>query len=391
MVAERLGLPFESARVRVDPPSEAEARRVRYLALEEMAERVGVGKIATGHTLDDQAETVLMRLGRGGYPMGIPPRRGRIVRPILGLRRSHTERICREAGVGFIEDPSNADERFTRNRLRHRVLCHLDERSVVRLARLGEAARLRAVALAEQVERLSCFIAHFGVGVAELDRGALLQLAPDVSRAVIRRTLERLGLAPTSRLVRDISVKVVPTTGARLDLPLGGCVWSERERIVVGEWPATPPIPPAPVAVPGRTALSDWGLQIIAEEVPAPPRAKRLATPDLETFMDRSRLGEGLVVRQRLQGDSFHPLGAAGTRKLQDFLVDEKIPRWARDRVPILVCGNRILWVIGYRIDDACKLTTASSKAIRIRVVPSAVATASLPGKHKIRAMRGQR
>ncbi|MEX0789738.1 MAG: tRNA lysidine(34) synthetase TilS, partial [Actinomycetota bacterium] len=90
-VARRLGLEYSESRVQVEPATQAEARRVRYAALQRMAAAGGAGRIATGHTMDDQAETVMLRLDRGGYGLGIPPVRDNIVRPILNLRRKDTE------------------------------------------------------------------------------------------------------------------------------------------------------------------------------------------------------------------------------------------------------------------------------------------------------------
>ena len=130
--AAALGLPYHERRVDAAGYAaahklslEAAAREVRYAALEEMAQEVGVERIATGHTADDQAETVLLKLLRGAGPTGMsgmPPVRGKIIRPLLALTRAEVEAYAQAEGLGFRTDSSNQDPRFTRNRIRHEIL-----------------------------------------------------------------------------------------------------------------------------------------------------------------------------------------------------------------------------------------------------------------------------
>src|SRR5437870_12811256 len=138
-VAGILGLPIEMVRVGEAPAGEAAARTARYEALERMADRVGASTIATGHTLDDDAETVLLRLGRGGCPLGIPPRRGRVVRPLLSMRRWETARTCASQGVPVLCDPTNRDERFARIRIRAVLVPLLGDDGTLELARPAAA------------------------------------------------------------------------------------------------------------------------------------------------------------------------------------------------------------------------------------------------------------
>ena len=123
----RLCVPVEVATVTVEPRGslEAAARAARYAALETCAARVGADRVALGHTADDQAETVLMRLVQGAGVRGIsgiPPVRGRIIRPLIELRRTALEAELRRAELSWAEDPSNRDPKFLRNRIRHELL-----------------------------------------------------------------------------------------------------------------------------------------------------------------------------------------------------------------------------------------------------------------------------
>ncbi len=365
-LAGELGVPIELTRLPAPPRTEAQARLGRYGALQEMAGRTGAGRIATGHTLNDQAETVVLRLARGGYPLGIPPLRGRTVRPLIEAFRCDTEAFCRRHSVPFLVDPTNADLNHRRNLIRHRVLPGLGPEGVARLARLGEAARSRRErvdAAADTV--LADILIRRGAEIL-LDRARLLGLPAALLRPVLRRGLEEAGLAPSARLISDIAAKVAPVTGARLHLPGGWSIRCEPLELVAGPELSSPQLRPFKLAAPGRTFSEEWGIEVVAELVkaPRPPRC----SPQ-EAFL-HPRAAAPLVVRSRLPGDRFRPLGAPGVKKLQDLFVDRKVPRGLRDRIPILTCGGEIAWVAGYRIDDRFKLGEESSTALRLRIFP---------------------
>ena len=366
-VAASLGLPIEVVRLAEAPAGEAAARAARYEALERMADRVGASAIATGHTLDDDAETVLLRLGRGGYPLGIPPRRGRVVRPLLLMRRWETARICATQGVPVLHDPSNLDERFARNRIRHRVLPLLGDDGVLELARLAEATRAAKARRDGALDRLAAALVRSPAPgtVLCLDRPSLAALGEGLREGVLRRVLQSVGIDPSSRLVRDLSVKLVPVPGARLDLPGGLTAWAEPEELLAGR--PHPPPPETPLVAPGATRLPDWGIEVVTEVV-APPASPR--TGAWEALLDGGVAADALAVRSRRPGDRYRPLGAPGERKLQDVLVDAKVPRAIRDRVPLLTAGGRLVWVAGQRIAHDVRITASSASALRVRILP---------------------
>ncbi|MGH2769922.1 MAG: tRNA lysidine(34) synthetase TilS, partial [Actinomycetota bacterium] len=366
-IAGELGLPVELARLPTPPSTEAQARLGRYGALEKMAGRAGVNRIATGHTLNDQAETVVLRLARGGYPLGIPPRRGRIVRPLIEVSRRDTEAFCRRHGVPFLVDWTNADLRYRRNLVRHRVLPGLGPEGMARLARLGEVARRRRERVAAATDTvLQGILVRRGAEI-RLDRGRLLELPAALLGPVLRRALEEAGLEPSARLIADVAAKTVPVTGARLHLSGGWSIRCEPLELVVGPEVSSPELRPFRLTVPGRTISEEWGIELTAELVaaPGPPRCM----PQEAFFHPRAAEGP-LLVRPRLPGDRFRPLGGPGAKKLQDFFVDCKVPRGLRDRIPILTSRGEIVWVAGYRIDERFKLDEESPIALRLRILP---------------------
>jgi tRNA(Ile)-lysidine synthase len=369
-VAGSLGLPFLQARVTVDPPTQAEARRVRYEALAQMAQQCGAARIATGHTMDDQAETVLLRLERGGFGLGIPPVRGNIIRPVLDLRRSDTERVCREAGLDFCTDPSNRNLKYRRVVMRESLAAAPDT-EVARLAHVADASRQEVDLVAAGVEQLWVNCVTVVADETRVKRPGLARAAHPVQHQLVRRAARRAGVELTNRLAEDILSKVLRVTGAHLALPDGISVWSEREEMVFGRFREQEALPQVTLTLSGTTVLPEWGLQLVVEEVQVPVSAYRTAGCSTEV-LDASLVTGALSVRQWQPGDRFHPLGGPGTRKLQDFFVDSGVPRAARHRVPVVVSGDRIVWVAGHRLDDRFKLRPETTGALRLTVSPAA-------------------
>jgi len=402
-VARRLGMDFLSCRVVVSPPTEAEARRVRYQALEGMRQNACATHIATGHTFNDEAETVKMRLDRGGFGLGIPARRGRIVRPILGITRTQTERVCKESGFDYLSDPSNQDLRFTRNRIR-RQLQNAPAAETRRYVAMGAESRAAAGLLDKAVRGLAetaVHSVHRRAPCLVIDGPSLAQASSQVAHGLIRLALEKAGLEPACQLVTDIWTKVVPTPGNSLDLPGGLCIWSDQANLVIGrrETPAATKLPSFQAARPGTTHSDQWGLRIVVSgpfefapgaklgegsgpsDIALGAKLGEGSGPFLQEF-DAESLSGPLVVRQWQPGDRFRPLRSgrkntsaapydrAPSKKLQDLFVDEKVPRPQRQTVPVLTCGGEIAWVAGYRLDDRFKLTEKTRAFFRAEIQP---------------------
>jgi tRNA(Ile)-lysidine synthase len=367
-VAESLGLPFFRETASVDPPTEAEAREARYNALQRMAARGGAGLIATGHTMDDNAETVLLRLSRGGEPIGIPPRRGNIVRPLLDLRRAEAREVCRSRGIQWIEDPSNRDERLARNRIRRRVLPGLGDAGVRRLALIAEEARsLKEAVDADVTEAISS-----GAILVEEDRSLIdlkiLGVSPEPARfGIVRRALERFDEDPSSRLVDAVLQSAEAGRGV-VDVTGGVTAAVGSVYVEVGPRRQILPRPPdLTLPVPGRVVSAEWGMEFRADIVPPPPSFE---TQDRVAFVDLDTIDSEVVIRPRLPGDRFRPLGLGGTKKLQDYLVDVKVPERDRDRVPIFTSEGMIVWVGGHRIDERARVRHDSRGVARLEIFP---------------------
>lgn len=347
---------------------EAAARDARYGALEAVRVVAGAEVIATGHTLDDDAETALLRAGRGGFPLGIPPRNGRIVRPLLGSRRAQTAAACAMAGLTPVLDPSNADVAIARNRLRHTVLAGLPDDAVVALAGAATAARQAAQCAAAAVDAAMVGVVDRLDGRLRLHRAELAGLPTGLQAGLVRRCLEDLGQQPGRRLVADVVAKVVPVTGARLDLPGSGVAWSDATWLWLGPRVDAGVLPAVALAS-GWTQAPAWGLRVLVRSIPAPSDLR--CGPEV-ALLDAGALttaaGGGLELRSRRPGDRYRPLGSPGSRKLQDVLVDRKIPREQRDRLPVLTAGGAIAWVAGCPVAEAFRITPGSALAVEVRL-----------------------
>jgi tRNA(Ile)-lysidine synthase len=392
-LARARGLPVTVERVhpggadRLSP--EAAARRVRYAAFRQWAARVGASRIALGHTVEDQAETVLMRLFEGAGPRGlagIPPIRGPFIRPLIELGRSAILGELDRLGQPWMEDPSNHDPKFLRNRIRHDLLPLLagsyNPRIVEALCRVGALARdlladLEGVAQRE-LERL---VVGDGAGLT-VPLAPLRALPPGVGLALLRLAAARLGEgAPlrgwAQRALRRLMEREPPE--GRLLL---GRVTVERGPAEIRlTRRAEAALPERSLGIPGAVELPEVTLRLHAREFRRPSDFAGPADPWTEVF-DGELLPASLLIRGRRPGDRFRPFGSPGSKRLKEFLIDVKVPRWKRDRLPLVVAGGEVLWVVGIRRGAAAPVTPATRRVVELSalpLVPSPYGKESLP------------
>jgi tRNA(Ile)-lysidine synthase len=378
--AARLGLPFVSAHQDIASFArrrrlslEAAGREIRYCFIEQVARIVGAERVATGHTASDQAETVLLNLIRGAGSdglAGMAPSRSlsggpvRLVRPLLCLTRSDTETYCAVNGLRPRQDPTNRSTDFRRNFLRHRILPLLREanpRVEASLARAAHALRLDASALRAQAETFP--VERVGLGL-EIDLDRLRAVHPAIQVRILRRAIADLGGAAElgETHLEAWLASLAPGFSGEVTLP-GRLVWSVEQAVGVlrhGE-AASPAVASSPLPADGTWA--SFGPWLLCAH-PAAGRDERAGR--LVAHVDRDRLPGPLAVRARQAGDRLRPLGMAAEKRLQDFLVDERVPRGRRDTLPIVTAGDAIVWVAGYRIDERFKVTPGTVSILRL-------------------------
>lgn len=380
-LAARLALPIEvihadaRAQARVGRQSlESAARAVRYAGFDAALGHLDATTIVTGHTADDQAETVLMRLLRGAGARGISAirwRRGAYVRPLLDVRRAQLRADLDARGESFREDASNADVSIPRNRLRHDVLPALERAfagSVRALSRAAELASADEALLSALARDAGAGLAMSDASGVQLDRAALGALPPALARRVVRDAIESQGGLVSLRHV-DAIRRLAAAHGAdwHLDLPRlavdrRGRHVQMRPRAAAGD--AAPGFAYT-LPIPGAIWLPETGMTIEASYQESVDVASGFERHPHRALLQAASVAAPLVVRSRRPGDWFRPLGAPGRRKLQDVLVDRKIPRHRRDAVPVVVdAAGRILWVAGVTMADECRVTAPESGVV---------------------------
>ncbi|MBI5167248.1 MAG: tRNA lysidine(34) synthetase TilS [candidate division NC10 bacterium] len=393
-LAQELDLPatirsVDVPRLRLDgklSPQEA-ARQARYGFLLEVAALEGADRIALGHHLDDQAETVLINLLRGSGSRGlggIPIKRGPFIRPLLEVSRREIEEHVHASRLPFLEDPSNREGGYLRNRIRFDLLPYLARAFNPRIREaLAETAdllreddtflsRLAQEALAPLV------LAHRERGL-ELSRPGLRELPCSLRRRVLREAVGMVRggiyLLGGRRLAALEDLALFGRAGAGLHLGEEVVAAVEYEALVLrGEETGTERAEAFPLTIPGRTYVPTFGREVVTNVVKNQSWDFRAVARDV-AFLDMAKVRPPLSLRSRETGDRFYPLGVGGQKKLQDFFVDAKVPRYERDRTPILVDSEKILWVVGLRIDERAKVRADTEQVLVVeaRRVPHGV------------------
>ncbi|HKV44873.1 MAG TPA: tRNA lysidine(34) synthetase TilS [bacterium] len=376
-LADREGLSLEDA-----------GRRLRYEFFGRLARETGAAALATGHTLDDQAETVLMRLLRGTGPeglRGIPPVRAagglRIIRPLIDTSRADVEAYLRSRGIGWREDPTNRDLAILRNRIRRVLIPTLEgynpdvRQALARLAGLlrDEAAALESLA-APQIAKALSDRAGAVIVAREPFRRLPVALQRRAIRAAIRRVRGNLHAVGFVHLEGARRLVLEGRTGSRVVLP--GSVRVSRLPGGVEVAMDEPAADPAEyrLPVPGRVVAVEFGLYLTAAEVAGDGLAEaRMGRPQSnQIVLDGASIGKELVLRGPRPGDRFAPAGMHGrTKTVADYLGEAKIPRHRRAFVPVLTtAGGEILWIVGMRASERAQVTEATLRAVHVAAQP---------------------
>jgi tRNA(Ile)-lysidine synthase len=338
-LANRVGAPIRVGRAEKPTRTEDAARIARYEFLRRAAAEIGAAAIATGHTRDDQAETVLLHLARGSGIAGLAgmrPLREGIARPLLTIGRRETVAVCKTGRIRPRTDPTNRSLKFARNRVRLEVLPELAKIN----PRVSEAIARLADAAAELQSEDEFGVAEALARARDKDRIALAALEPIVrSRALALAWRDATGRVLGARHRSALEELTASEDGSRsLDLPGGRAIREYGLLRIVGDSPLEKSDPETPIE-PGRQiiwngwqlALGGFGADDGADNGPQ------------EANVPKNLLRK-LVVRERRQGDR---TTGRSRRKLQDLFIDAKIPASQRSRWPVIASEDEIWWVPG--------------------------------------------
>ena len=381
-LAQELGVGVEEA-----------GRIARYQFLFDLSQEVGGSKIAVGHNMNDQAETVIMRLVRGAGTQGlagIPPVKGEIIRPIIYIPRDEIEEYCRIKGLPVITDIYNFDLAYTRNLVRHKIIPEMKELfnpSIVEvLSQTAEVLRWDAEYL-EHVADCAFKRISFKEGrMTFVDEGDLAKLPKAISSRVLESAWRECAEQTENLHIRHV-IRLLDENESTLTLP--GGVIAHKHDGYIGFYPPPPEDLDVPIQVPGITVIPELGISVKTRVFDKPDgfiqEDGRIAdhavegansfnsafTVELKALADYNICGDVIRVRTRKPGDRFKPLGMDGKeKKLQDFLVSAGISRYYRNFIPIFVSGEKIVWVGGFRLDEEFKVTEDTLKILEITIEP---------------------
>jgi tRNA(Ile)-lysidine synthase len=391
---------------------EETGRQVRYAFLWRVAAKTKANTIAVGHNADDQVETILMHFLRGTglaglrgimpkieiarlrlYPEDIPsqslPQSPKIIRPLLEISRTEVEAYCQENKLSPRWDSSNQDTTFFRNRLRHELIPYLETYNPKIRQVLQHTAKVVAadtVILGQQMDRAWHLIVRSESSeVIEFDlklwSGLPLALKRSILRQAVhslRRNLRNIGFEP---IKNAIAVLEKGGTGAKASLPQGLVLTVSYDTFTIASedpivhsidysGPQLPQGQILKVTLPGVTTLSDtnWQLKakLLGREGLTHDKIKRASR--WEAYLDADIVGHEAILRSRQPGDIFYPLGLAGhSKKVNEFMINEKIPAGWRNRILLFVSNNQILWICGYRPDERARVRASTQRALYLQ------------------------
>jgi tRNA(Ile)-lysidine synthase len=376
---------------------EARARQARYDFFGTIARENSYTKIATGHHANDNAELILMNLFRGSGSLGlagIPPVRGqRIIRPLLHQTRQQILNFLETFKLEFVQDETNRDIRFLRNRIRHELLPDLlqeyNPNLVDTLNRTADVLRVEQEFIRQSAQQALDRMTMKQDTALHLSISSLQQLHLALQRRIIR-----LAIGKLKGDLRKVTFRHIDSvlqlchqglTGQRVSLPDGILVQRYPQDVVRlvkrplrsrklasdGEADA---IPLYKVSLPTtdfriqHNEIKALSITLTCQHVTTESVGDPSYAGQNTAFFDMDQLTSPLDLRPILPGDRFRPLGLMGTQKVKDFLINTKIPRDERRRILVLLNQDHIIWILGHRIDDRVKITQQTKNVLKIEI-----------------------
>lgn len=357
---------------------EEAGRKARYELFLETAKKNGAGKIALAHNMNDQAETVLMRIMRGTGLDGLcgikPVRDGLFIRPFLFTLRDDIEKYCEDNNLMPRIDSTNLEPVYHRNRIRLELIPYIKKdyshNIETLLSTMAELLREDNEFINEYVESVYNELANEKQGGVSIDIMALKNLNNGVKKRIIRKAIDRvkgdLNGIESKHVELIISITDNGTTGAAVELP-----GNVKARISYNLLNIMMPTGETnvkfnyPMYIPGTTMIYETG-DILNTEVLEAGSTDYLDNKKFVKYFDYGKIKYNLNLRTRQEGDFIVPIGMKGRKKLKELFIDNKIPREQRDNIPLVATGNEIIWVIGHKISEHYKITGDTKKILKI-------------------------
>ena len=333
---------------------EAAARKARYEFLDGAPQRL----MATAHHMDDLAETVIMNLVRGSGLKGlggIPEKRGKYIRPMLGVSRSEIEEYAKANDVQYVEDSTNHDISYTRNYIRKKILPGLreiNEAAVQNIARTAGLLGEDEAALMQAAKDSGCV--EFAGDEAKIDLEAFARQGDALKKRIIRLAVAGVfDLVDVENVHIDSILELAAKgiSGKAVDLKYGLFASVAYDKLIIGKNPDKR-YNYNLVTLKSDSSFETGGYAFETSE-PGPDE-KPEYSEDAEFF--DADAAAGSVFRQRQEGDYIFPLGMKGKKRLSDYLSDRKVPLYRRDKLVVMAKGNEVFWVVGVGVSESSKV-----------------------------------
>ena len=373
---------------------EETARKYRYKFYSETANKFKANKIALGHNADDQVETVMMRFLRGSGLeglMGIPPVRGKIIRPLIECSREEIEEYCKENKIEYRVDSSNKEIVYFRNKIRLELFPLLSEgynnniKDII--LRLRSIISEVSVYLSQETELLFKEVARREspeTVIIDLKKFTSLPLA--LKRRIIRKSIEvvkgdlySISFRHNNEILKlteyQLGEKEIYLPDNLMVKKIYNKIMIYKKRISKDQTEKIPTFWEYDILIPGKTEIKSLGIKA---------EIKKLDSADIKSslyftrkkpkgefleFIDYNKVKLPLKLRNRRSGDKFYPLKMKGLKKVKDFFIDNKIPKSHRDFIPILVDNeDQIIWIMGMRLDDRVKINSDTKKVLCVKI-----------------------
>ncbi len=382
-IAAEKGLPVYVKNIKPDDPVEdttgsfqERARNIRYSFFEKMRQIHGFDLIATGHTADDNAETVFLNLLRGAGPEGlggIPPKRDSIIRPLIDIPRKEIENFARIEGIPFRIDSSNLSDRYARNIVRNEVfpLIHkkLRENVASSINRTSEIVRTIDDYVRQEAKKQSAgMVKKTGEEEYFIEKKALKSLHPVLANYVIRDTASRVTGYPVSfEITERIQRLVESPAGASVMLTPDYRVESESSGVRFLE-NTDPEKFITSIELNEEYSFKHFTVRSLFIS----PEQVLFDKNKYVEYIDAGKITKPLILRFWKEGDRMQPLGMQTLKKVSDIFIDMKVPRSYKHRIPLLTTQDDIVWVCGVQLDDRFKVTEKTQLILKIEYIPHA-------------------
>jgi tRNA(Ile)-lysidine synthase len=399
-ITRELGLPCEVKSCNLTKIARKEhltleeaAREYRYKFYSETAKKFKANKIALGHNADDQVETVLMRFLRGSGLeglMGIPPVRGKIIRPLIECSREEIEEYCKENKIDYRVDSSNKEVVYFRNKIRLELLPLLSKgynKNIKDITlRLRNIVSEVSAYLNQETELLFREVARREspeIVIIDLKKFTSLPLA--LKRRIIRKAIEvvkgnlySISFRHNNEILKlteyQLGEKEIYLPDNLMAKKIYNKIMIYRKRIskeqteeMLAPWEYD-------ISIPGKTKIKSLDIEVEIKILdPADIKSslyftRKKSKGEFLEFIDYNKVKPPLKLRNRRSGDRFYPLKMKGLKKVKDFFIDNKIPKSHRDLIPILVDSeDKIIWIVGMRLDDRVKINSDTKKVLYVK------------------------